>query len=74
VQKHIHPLDLAFRLAEAYGLVFLSGGGFEAPNWSLRLSLANLPDVACEQIRRGVRLIVHGCRDMHQASSVVPAK
>jgi aspartate 4-decarboxylase len=74
VQKHVHPLDLAFRLAEAYGIVFLNGGGFEAPNCSLRLSLANLPEEAYEQIRRGVRLIVHGCRDMDQASSVVPAK
>src|SRR3954462_5551089 len=41
LKKNIHPLDLAFRLAEAYGIVLLNGGGFEAPNWSLRVSLAN---------------------------------
>lgn len=74
LKKNIHPLDLAFRLAEAYGIVLLNGGGFEAPNWSLRVSLANLPDEAYEQIGRGVRMIARGYRDMHEASSLVPAK
>jgi aspartate 4-decarboxylase len=74
LQKNIHPLDLAFRLAEAYGIVLLNGGGFEAPNWSLRVSLANLPDEAYEQIGRGVRLIARGYRDMYRASEMVPAK
>jgi aspartate 4-decarboxylase len=73
LKEHIHPLDLAFRLAEAYGIVLLNGGGFEAPNWSLRVSLANLPDEAYEQIGRGVRLIARGYRDMYEASNV-PAK
>ena len=68
LKKNVHPLDLAFRLAEAYGIVLLNGGGFEAPNWSLRVSLANLPDEAYEQIGRGVRLIARGYRDMHEAS------
>src|SRR6195256_5607180 len=74
LKKHIHPLDLAFRLAEAYGIVLLNGGGFEAPNWSLRVSLANLPDEAYEQIGRGVRLIARGYRDTYEASKAVPAK
>jgi aspartate 4-decarboxylase len=74
LKKNIHPLDLAFRLAEAYGIVLLNGGGFEAPNWSLRVSLANLPDEAYEQIGRGVRLIARGYRDMYEASEMVPAK
>src|SRR6202035_4766878 len=74
LKKNIHPLDLAFRLAEAYGIVLLNGGGFEAPNWSLRVSLANLPDEAYEEIGRGVRLIARGYRDMHQASSLARAK
>src|SRR6187200_1537728 len=46
LKKNIHPLDLAFRLAEDHGIVLLNGGGFEAPQWSLRVSLANLPDEA----------------------------
>jgi aspartate 4-decarboxylase len=74
LKKNIHPLDLAFRLAEAYGIVLLNGGGFEAPNWSLRVSLANLPDEAYEQIGRGVRLIARGYRDTYEASKRVPAK
>src|SRR6266705_7125694 len=71
LKKNIHPLDLAFRLAEAYGIVLLNGGGFEAPNWSLRVSLANLPDEAYEQIGRGVRLIARGYRDTYEASKAV---
>src|SRR3954447_22631644 len=74
LKKNVHPLDLAFRLAEAYGIVLLNGGGFEAPNWSLRVSLANLPDEAYEQIGRGVRLIARGYRDMYEASEKNPAK
>src|SRR5712672_2351993 len=74
LKKHIHPLDLAFRLAEAYGIVLLNGGGFEAPNCSLRVSLANLPDEAYEPIGRGVRLVARGYRDMYEAANRVPAK
>ena len=74
LKKNVHPLDLAFRLAEAYGIVLLNGGGFEAPNWSLRVSLANLPDEAYEQIGRGVRLIARGYRDAYEASKGQPAK
>ena len=55
LKKNVHPLDLAFRLAEIHGIVLLNGGGFEAPEWSLRVSLANLPDEAYEDIGRGVR-------------------
>jgi aspartate 4-decarboxylase len=74
LKKNVHPLDLAFRLAEAHGIVLLNGGGFEAPNWSMRVSLANLPDEAYEDIGRGVRTIARGYRDMHEASKSVPAK
>jgi aspartate 4-decarboxylase len=68
LKKNVHPLDLAFRLAEAHGIVLLNGGGFEAPNWSMRVSLANLPDEAYEDIGRGVRTIARGYRDMYEAS------
>src|SRR4249920_2078550 len=68
LKKNVHPLDLAFRLAEAPGIVLLNGGGFEAPNWSMRVSLANLPDEAYEDIGRGVRSIARGYRDAYEAS------
>ena len=74
LKKSIHPLDLAFRLAEAHGIVLLNGGGFEAPEWSLRVSLANLPDEAYDDIGRGVRTIARGYRDAYEASKTAPKK
>jgi aspartate 4-decarboxylase len=68
LKKNVHPLDLAFCLAEDHGIVLLNGGGFEAPDWSLRVSLANLPDEAYEEIGRGVRAIARGYRDAFEAS------
>ena len=74
LKKNVHPLDLAFRLAEDHGIVLLNGGGFEAPDWSLRVSLANLPDEAYEDIGRGVRTIARGYRDAFEASQKAPGK
>ena len=68
LKKNVHPLDLAFRLAEDHGIVLLNGGGFEAPEWSLRVSLANLDDEAYEEIGRGVRSIARGYRLAFEAS------
>jgi len=68
LKKNVHPLDLAFRLAEDHGIVLLNGGGFDAPNWSLRVSLANLPDDVYDDIGRGVRAIARGYRRMFEAS------
>jgi hypothetical protein len=68
LKKNVHPLDLAFRLAEDRGIVLLNGGGFEAPDWSLRVSLANLDDEVYEEIGRGVRAIARGYRDAHEAA------
>jgi len=67
LKSHVHPLDLAFRLAEDHGIVLLNGGGFDAPDWSLRVSLANLDDDAYEEIGRGVRSIARGYRDAYEA-------
>jgi aspartate 4-decarboxylase len=68
LKKNVHPLDLAFRLAEDHGIVLLNGGGFDAPDWSLRVSLANLPDEVYEEIGRGVRAIARGYRHAFEAS------
>ena len=68
LKKNVHPLDLAFRLAEDHGIVLLNGGGFEAPDWSLRVSLANLPDEVYDEIGRGVRSIARGYRAAFEAS------
>jgi aspartate 4-decarboxylase len=58
-------------MAEDHGIVLLNGGGFETPDWSLRVSLANLPDEAYEDIARGVRTVARGYRDAYEASRTV---
>jgi aspartate 4-decarboxylase len=72
LKKNVHPLDLAFRLAETQGIVLLNGGGFEAPDWSLRVSLANLPDDVYDDIGRGVRAVARAYRDAFEASKRAP--
>jgi aspartate 4-decarboxylase len=74
LKKNVHPLDLAFRLAEQQGIVLLNGGGFDAPDWSLRVSLANLGDDVYDDIGRGVRAIARGYRDAYEASKRAPKK
>lgn len=42
--KNFEPVDIVFRLAEETSIVLLNGGGFAGPEWSVRVSLANLDD------------------------------
>src|SRR4029453_4065148 len=72
LKKNVHPLDLCFRLAEQHGIVLLNGGGFDAPDWSLRVSLANLADDVYDDIGRGVRSIARWYRDAFEASKRAP--
>jgi aspartate 4-decarboxylase len=46
LQKNHKPVDVLYRLAEESLIVLLSGGGFQGPEWSIRISLANLNDEA----------------------------
>jgi aspartate 4-decarboxylase len=57
VKANVHPLDIVFRLAEDHGIVLLNGGGFEAPDWSVRVSFANLDDDVYDDIGRAVRAV-----------------
>ena len=50
LKANYEPTDILFRLAEQTGIVLLNGSGFEGPEWSVRVSLANLNDVDYEQI------------------------
>ncbi|MFZ0364598.1 MAG: aspartate 4-decarboxylase [Candidatus Cybelea sp.] len=45
-----HPLQIVFALATFHSIVLLNGSGFGAPDWSVRVSLANLPDEAYGEI------------------------
>jgi aspartate 4-decarboxylase len=68
VKENVHPLDPVFRLAEDHGIVLLNGGGFEAPDWSVRVSFANLGDDVYDEIGRAVRAIARGYVQAYQAS------
>ena len=52
------PLDVVFRLATETSLVVLNGGGFDGPEWSIRVSLANLKEKDYMIIGRHVREIL----------------
>lgn len=67
MKEHIHPLDIVFRLAEDHGIVLLNGGGFHAPNWSVRVSFANLDDEVYSQIGRATRAVARGYRQAFEA-------
>ncbi len=50
LQNNHKPVDILFRLAEESSIVLLSGGGFHGPEWSIRISLANLNDESYSKI------------------------
>jgi aspartate 4-decarboxylase len=49
------PLDIVFRLATETSLVVLNGGGFDGPEWSIRVSLANLDEKDYATIGKYIR-------------------
>lgn len=69
-----HPFDPLFALAERSGIVLLNGSGFAAPDWSVRVSLANLEDDAYEQIGRELRAIMAGAVQLWRAEQAKPSK
>lgn len=42
LKSHFQSLDIVIRLAKETGIVVMNGPGFDAPDWSIRVSLANL--------------------------------
>ena len=73
MKEHYHPLDIVYRLAADHAMVLLNGGGFDAPDWSVRVSFANLDDTVYEDIGRAVRAVartyVEACRFAHPNGS-----
>ncbi|MEE4546976.1 bifunctional aspartate transaminase/aspartate 4-decarboxylase, partial [Streptomyces sp. V4-01] len=51
------PVDPLFRLAEQTSVVLLNGGGFDGPQWSVRVSLANLDDLDYLKIGHHLRAV-----------------
>ena len=58
LRLNYNPLDVVFRLATETSLVVLNGGGFDGPEWSIRVSLANLNEEDYATIGRCVREIL----------------
>jgi aspartate 4-decarboxylase len=58
MRANYEPIDILIRLAEEYGTVLLNGSGFDGPPWSVRASLANLPDENYETIGGEIEAIV----------------
>ncbi len=54
LKKNYDSLDIVVRLAQDTGVVLMDGHGFDAPEWSVRVSLANLD--ADDYIAIGQRL------------------
>ena len=48
------PIDFVWRLAEEKAVVLMDGGGFDAPEMSIRVSLANLFTPDYENIGKGI--------------------
>jgi len=58
LERTRQPLDFVFRLAREFATVVLPGEGFDAPAWSVRISLANLPAEAYREIGAAMRAVV----------------
>jgi aspartate 4-decarboxylase len=58
LKKKYKPVDILLKLAEESSIVLLSGGGFSGPEWSIRISLANLNDQDYTTIGRVIRKIL----------------
>jgi aspartate 4-decarboxylase len=57
LRKNYECIDVLFRLAEQCGIVLMPGGGFGGPDWSVRVSLANLPEDTYPKIGKHLRQV-----------------
>jgi aspartate 4-decarboxylase len=62
-----HPLQIVFALATFHSIVLLNGSGFGAPDWSVRVSLANLANSAYEEIGADLSEVAHGALERWQS-------
>jgi aspartate 4-decarboxylase len=57
LRKNYECVDVLFRLAEHSGIVLMPGGGFGGPDWSVRVSLANLAEETYPAIGQYLRKV-----------------
>ena len=60
LRKNYECIDVLFRLAEHSGIVLMPGGGFGGPEWSVRVSLANLAEETYPKIGQYLRETAEG--------------
>ena len=60
LKKNYVCTDVLFRLAEHSGVILMHGGGFGGPDWSVRVSLANLAEDTYPKIGRFLRETAQG--------------
>ena len=58
LKENYKPVDILYNLAQDSSIVLLGGGGFAGPEWSIRISLANLYDEAYATIGIALRRIL----------------
>lgn len=58
IKDNYKPSDMLFKLANNYSIVLLSGHGFFGPEWSIRISLANLDDEAYVFIGESIKEVL----------------
>ena len=58
IKENYKPADMLFKLANNYSIVLLSGKGFSGPEWSVRISLANLDDSAYKFIGKSIKEVL----------------
>jgi aspartate 4-decarboxylase len=71
LQSTYNPLDIVFRLARETSSVVLNGGGFDAPEWSVRVSLANLNEEDYAHIGKCLRQILTEYAEAWKATKVL---
>lgn len=68
LKANVHPLDIVYRLANDHAVVLLNGNGFEAPDYTVRISFANLPDDVYEKMGEIVRSVAKVYGDAYRRS------
>jgi len=63
------PIDFVWRLAEEKSVVLMDGGGFDAPDMSVRVSLANLADDAYAEIGAAISELLSEYHDRFTTAS-----
>jgi aspartate 4-decarboxylase len=58
LEANYEPLDFVMRLANETAVVLLNGDGFAGPDWSVRISLANLDRKSYLKIGTAIRTIL----------------